>query len=480
MTFLRVICIFLVSANALAQSTNTAIIVFTSDRPDSISVKFHRNPVFDETTHGDGYKRVHTSEQPVKVRYEKLNMTGRISISSYSWPGNFIATNWIVEPGDSVQIYIEFGNGTPSVKCNGRGSTKYQLAFDSRHLTEGIYATEFEVYDKVKTHEQAHNEVSELEKMYLGIITASKRQLSRQVYQIWMADIQATAALTRLHIYSHQWTQNSNLRNEIRNELLNSQPSSNPLVWFNSRAFVQYQTELIKWNLLQKRDPNYAHNELMYIQKYTVKDLFVEFMKLPKGLRQVFMMHTLMNFSALAFTYKETHPELIIACLEMADKVVTDTILIKMLQKVKAKIKPGVFIDDFITFTNTGDLLKLSDFYGKKVLIDLWGPRCTGCLDFRNDLVDHVLPNIKGRNDIVIWSVGSAWTQDEWESYLNRYCHPEFTASWLKRTETDNEWELKYSFGYAPFIMLVDEKGNLISSTVRSPETILSLLTKTK
>lgn len=86
------------------------------------------------------------------------------------------------------------------------------------------------------------------------------------------------------------------------------------------------------------------------------------------------------------------------------------------------------------------------------------------------------MPKLKDRNDIVIWSVGGTSDKELWKSYLPTYCHPDFTASWLNKPNSGSEWEMRYNASYAPFIMLIDEQGKLISSTVRNPKTILSLM----
>lgn len=481
MNSIRIVALLLLIQTNVALAQQNVVFNFTSDRPDSIKIRFYRDHVFDETSFGGGFKDLFVSNSVETVQYPNINAIGRLSLSSYSWPGVFIASMWIVEPGDSIHIHINFNElPEPTMKFSGRGSAKYQLAFDTRKLQEDIKNAEFELYDNVKTHKEAYQKIVHTESTLKAKLNENRKKLTPQVYKIWLVDIQSHADLGRLHILSHQWTVNPEARKHIRKELQKTPEKIARSSWYSSRALIQYHTELIKWKLLQERDTEYKHHELGYIQKYNMKDLFLEFGKLPNDLQQVCMIFTLVNYSTLILTFGETHPSLVTECLQMADDITSDPTLKEKLNTVSKKIKPGIIIEDLVTVTETSDTLKLSDFRGKKIILDLWGPRCSGCKDFRDDLVEYILPKIKNRNDIVIWSVGATPDKELWRSYLPTYCHPDFTSSWLKKEGIDSVWEVKYNASYGPFIMLVDEYGRLISSTVRKPETILALMGVTK
>lgn len=476
MNSIRITAFLLLTICQVAQAQQDVFFIFTSDRPDSINLKFHRDYVFDESSFEDGFKKAYISTKAEVLRYPNVSTIARLSLSSYSWSGIFIGTHWIVEPGDSVHIQINFNQNPSTITFSGCGAVKYQLAFDTRKLIDGIRDAEYEVYDKVKTHAEAYKSVADLESTLAAKLKIGEKQLSSKAYNIWLVDVQAIADLARLHILSHQWTVNPESRQDILQELNKKPAKVLSYIWYSSRSLIQYRTELIKWKLLHERYPDYKHYDLGYIQKYNVKDLFMEFKKFPPELQQVFMVYTLVNYSALAFAFGETHPNLVAECIQMAENVTTNTNLKNLLNSLSRKIKPGIHIEDLVTLTEADDTLKLSDFRGKKVILDLWGPRCSGCKDFRNDLVEHILPKLKDRNDIVIWSVGGTSDKELWKSYLPTYCHPDFTASWLNKPNSGSEWEMRYNASYAPFIMLIDEQGKLISSTVRNPKTILSLM----
>lgn len=470
--------IFTAITTMLCLQANCQQVVFTiqGDRPENVSVTFFRDHVFDRSKLRTTYKVLHVSEHPITIPYSNVTRLARLTLYSPGWPGRFIATNWIVEPGDSISITIQFEQTTPVIKFSGRGARKYQLALAISHLRKALSEVEYQVYDNSKTHDQAMQEVATLERQYKDEVTAKRSELSKAVYVTWITDISASANLARVHIRSHQWAHHPAQRQQIAAEVLKPMQYE-PEQLYLSRPLVTYLSQRIKWMLLMQRDPNYKYYELLgSIHQYSIKDLFIELNKLPQPERQVLMVFNLNNTADLYLTFGETHPDLINECLQMAELAVTTPHLKFLLDHANKKIKPGISIDDLITIKENGDTLKLSDLRGKKVLLDLWAPRCTGCLSFRNDLVTEILPKVLNRDDVVILSIGSTWDLPTWKQYQQAYSHHDFNESWLPRMEDGTPWERQYTFGASPFVMLIDEYGKLISSTVRKPDTILSLL----
>ncbi|MBS1505924.1 MAG: thioredoxin family protein [Bacteroidetes bacterium] len=467
--------LLLVSNVTVAQQD--VVFVFTADRPDSIYVSFNREPVFNESLMGDAFRTIQLKHNPVVIRFKNVTKLSRLSLTSYGWPGNFIATNWIVEPEDSIHIHIDFSQKPePAMKFYGRGSPKYQLAFETRKLNEQIIATEFEVYDNVKSHNQAYHDAGSLEWQYLNKVKTNKKLLSPQVYQTWLADIQATADLARLHIRSHQWTSDQKMRPAIRKELLKAPLKMDVSLGSTSRALLQYHYELLKWKVLQEHDPEYQYYELSYTLKITLDDLFLEFQKQPTTNQQFLMVYSLVNLHTLQQNFGETHPDILQKCLGIAEQTVTGTDLKQRLKETSQHIRPGTIVKNLVTLTEVGDTLTLSMLRGKKVLLDRWIADCTGCLDFKKEVIEQLLPKIKERDDIVIWSVGSVKDFDFWKKLLPTNSHPDFVSVWLDKQSNSNDWETFYNISYAPFIMLIDEEGKLISSTVRNIGTIIELL----
>lgn len=472
----KILVLLFLLVKTLTYGQSDVVFTFSFDRHDSVSIEFQRDNVFNESGLGGVYQVVNVQDRPVTVRYADVNAPARLTLGSYGWPGHFFANDWIVEPGDSIHIYISFNNSpNPFITFQGNGATKYQLAFSTRHLSDKFKGLEFEIYDKIKTHDQARKDAVELEREYLSKVRLAKHSIAPAVYKIWVTDIKSQANLAKLRILSDQWTSQKELRVFIQKELLNRQDETEPALLYTSRALVDYQSEITKWKLLQQYDPEYKPFDLGYIKQYTLKNLFDEFQKLPAAIREVLMVYTLGNHSTLAFVFGETHPSILTECLALADQVVTTNSLKIRLKKIKEYIEPGIVIENLRTITESGDSLSLSDLRGRKIILDLWGPGCTACLDFKNDLVEHILPNIKSRKDIIIWSIGGTSEKKLWQRYLPTYSHRDFTSTWLQTPSSGTEWEKKYNISYSPFIMLIDEEGKLISSTVRRPDTILKL-----
>lgn len=481
MRFMLIFLYVLLLISNVTVAQQDVVFVFTADRPDSIYVTFDRDPVFNESRLGGGYKTVAISTKPVMIRYPNVTKMARLSLGSYGWPGNFMATDWIVEPNDSIRVFIEFkGKPHPLIKFIGRGALKYQLAFEASEHTTRIRAAEFDIYDNIKNHEQVYQEVAFREKKCLNLLRVNKKGLSRSIIQMWLTDIQATADLARLHIRSHQWTTDQQMRPAIRKELLEMPPKMDVSLGSTSRALLQYHYELLKWKVLQEHDPEYQYYELNYTQKITLDDLFLEIKRQPSVNRQFLMVYSLVNLFTLQYNFGETHPDILQKCLGIAELSVTNTGLQQRLAEASQKIRPGTIVKNLTTLTESGDTLSLSRLHGKKILLDRWIANCTGCLDFKKEMIEQLLPKIKERDNIVIWSVGSVKDFDVWKKLLPTNSHPDFVSGWLDQQGNSNEWEIYYNISYAPFIMLIDEEGKLISSTVRNIGTIIELLKMAK
>jgi hypothetical protein len=468
------LCILLLTVSASVHAQMDVTFVFHADRVDSIAVRFNREGVFNESSLGDGYQVVHLTGANVTIRFQNVTQIARLSLGSYGWPGHFIATNWIVEPGDSVYVEIAFDQEPdPQVIFQGINSHKYQLAFNMRAWNDQIRGLEFETYDSLKTPEQALQEVSTKEAQFKKQLSENRIGLSESVYKTWMTDIQAAADLARLHIRNYQWTLNQE-RKTIRKELFATPPKFEPSLWATSRALVQYRYERIKWKVLQEQDADYRHYELNHSTKISLRQLFREIQKQPRLDQEFLMTYALVNPYTLRHHFGDTHPDILTECLMIADQTVKNPELRNILMETTQRLKPGVIVKDLITLTEKGDTLKLSDLRGKKIILDRWIADCTGCLEFKKEMIAEVLPKIKDRKDIVIWSVGSVRDFNKWLHLLPTNSHPDFVSGWLNRK--DNSWESDYKISYAPFIMLIDEHGRLITSTVRNPKIILKLL----
>ncbi|HNP94091.1 MAG TPA: hypothetical protein PKJ63_00635 [Cyclobacteriaceae bacterium] len=461
---------------SIALAQRSAAFILTADRPDSIYISFNREPVFNESLMGDAFTTIQVQPDPVVIKFDNVTKLSRLSVTSYSWTGNFIGTDWIVEPGDSVHIHINFQTTNPSVNFKGHGSAKYKLAFETRKLDEQIRATEFEVYDNVKSHDQAYRDVDSIELQYLNKVKAKRKSLSPHVYRTWVADIQNIADFSRLRIQSHQWTVDPKARQTIHKRLFETPDNIDPTIGLVSRALIKYRYERIKWLTLSARDENYKYYDVQFTEKITFKEIFFELKKQPDPDREFLMVFSLLNLHENQMTFGETAPDVLETCLSFAEETISNAYLKKILDQFSKRVRPGSVVSTLVTIKENGDTLKLSDFRGKKVILDRWVADCAPCLKFKSDLINNILPALKGRNDIVIWSVGSVRDFELWKKLLHRNSHPDFISSWLNGGNSSNSWEAEYKISVSPFIMIIDEDGKLISSTVQKTETIMAIL----
>jgi hypothetical protein len=494
---LKIFCVSgLLTLTTLVQAQRVSITMEATGFPnlrDSLAITFARDYVLGQNLKGDAYQMLPLlNNQPVIVMYDNVAAIARLSLFSRAWPNYFIAKAWIVEAGDSVYIhFINRGINQWKIEAIGRGAAKYQLAYNTQTYEDEIAALEYGVEAKEFTSAKALLQLQQLEKDYIHEIEKSRKSIPPLVYETWMADIQGKVGKTRLHLLSYQWTQEkqfeksgamNEIRSEIRKKILQEKTQEKatikPIVWDFSRDLLQYKYERIKWKLLQQRNPNYRAWELTSsTDAFTFKDLFHELLRIqPKVERDYLLTYSLLNPYTLFNYFGDCHPNDFSECLREPKKVVSEPGLQNKINEMAKRLAPGAAVLELETLDVNEGIIKLSDFRGKKVLLDMWIEDCTGCFDFKKELVQKLLPAIKHRKDIVIWSVGKTAGFARWKKLLDTHSHQDFVSSWANNQGNNNPWAIEYQISFAPFIMLVDEEGNLITSTVRKMETLMELL----
>nr|WP_288807977.1 thioredoxin-like domain-containing protein [uncultured Sphingobacterium sp.] len=121
----------------------------------------------------------------------------------------------------------------------------------------------------------------------------------------------------------------------------------------------------------------------------------------------------------------------------------------------------------------SGHMHRLKDFKGKMILIDLWFNGCFGC-KYMNKEMRKIIDHFKSKNakNIVFISLSVDKTRKGWINGLKtkEYSQPEqlklstYGTSWF-----DNPFYKHYNFKGAPQLLLIDKKGNVISSAPPDP-----------
>lgn len=122
------------------------------------------------------------------------------------------------------------------------------------------------------------------------------------------------------------------------------------------------------------------------------------------------------------------------------------------------RVQPGQPAFEFTYPDRNGDLVSLSDFEGKLVFLDLWASWCSPCFEefpyMRN------LRKEFSEEEFVMIGIGLDEEKATWEYTLSQNDLP-----WIQLYgggELENELFQKYQAGGVPFVVLIDEKGDIL------------------
>ena len=114
---------------------------------------------------------------------------------------------------------------------------------------------------------------------------------------------------------------------------------------------------------------------------------------------------------------------------------------------------------DFSQTDTKNNLVKLSDFHGKIVLLEFWGSWCGPCRESNPELV-KIYNEFKNRG-FELLGVGAETSRDVWLKAIEKD-----KLTWTNVTDLKgdkNTVALMYGVSYYPTNFLIDKKGNIIA-----------------
>ncbi|SMD15391.1 TlpA family protein disulfide reductase [Pedobacter nyackensis] len=131
-------------------------------------------------------------------------------------------------------------------------------------------------------------------------------------------------------------------------------------------------------------------------------------------------------------------------------------------------IMAGKPVPDFELPDQHGKMMKLSDFKGKAVIIDMWATWCSVCIK-EMPYFDAVKKEMKGRKDVVFMTIG--WEQTDaipkWRKFVKeKKLEGIQLISERKKNEADNRdnLEQKLMLHVMPRYIFIDKQGKFVDS----------------
>lgn len=153
----------------------------------------------------------------------------------------------------------------------------------------------------------------------------------------------------------------------------------------------------------------------------------------------------------------------------------------EFVQSVIDSRKAGAKAFDFSLTDINGSIVRLHDFRGKVVMVEVWYTGCGGCIGLANLIKSSVLPHFIGDQDVVFVTVNVSGTKEQWFAGLasGKYTNEKSVNLYTNGEKSDHPFIKYYKFQGFPQLLLIGRDGNLITSgLLRKGEVIKNSIEK--
>lgn len=128
------------------------------------------------------------------------------------------------------------------------------------------------------------------------------------------------------------------------------------------------------------------------------------------------------------------------------------------------KTAPGLKVKDFSLLDTFGNKVRLSDFKGKVVLIDVWFTGCLPCRVYYKDVLSRVEEKYFHSGDIVFISISLDKFREQWVKSImsHKYTSPEVVNLYTNGNAEDDPFMRFYNINAAPTPILIDKEGQTV------------------
>jgi thiol-disulfide isomerase/thioredoxin len=405
------------------------------------------------------YYKIENVSKPFFISMRNL---GSFREWSYSWHS---LEQFLVEPGDS--IYINFDDQKKLTTFSGRGSAKFKWANDAYHYNQRFNIMPPSAY---YSYNSLFPELSLITTYNQATLENLRDELSPAAYAILRAQTLKRVNSTYSTLISHRFgevVENTAIFNSwiksYEDQLLNYPIDT-------TQSFLKSYSNVYSLLMVNKAKSRFIYNKIKNLPNpkddYTLlKNSY------PKGILRDKAI-TAYLFIAIANNKK------LDSLLKDAITEVSHPPYRHKLVELQNAFGIGMPVKDFDFKDINGNTVKLRDFRGKFVLVDMWFTGCSGCIDVAKGLpaVEYAF---KGNPDVQFVSLCVDRRAETWHKSIDpRDPHGK---SYTHHTTATTKYLYVGDGGNHPFIerynpnqsypklLLIDKDGKMYSSTPTHP-----------
>lgn len=378
-----------------------------------------------------------------------------------------------VEAGDDVVITVKPTNEDPELTFSGTGSGKYTFNRAVNFLGEIDELAQFYTNPKRMKKYSDSLTVVVLDRL------RNTKDISRAMREEMTVNLQGWTALGLVARLIYGDLKNDRFRSEAFGviEQLEQAQLSTPAA-LKSVAYCEYLYKRSKLKLALQRGTNLDSTD----KGFKFVDLYNEIRNNYTGLmREKLLTFCLIEPKELAIFFQGSDADEFLSALNDGLKLVTRDDYRAAIQHKKDIAGKGSKVPDFEFVDVQGKTVRLSDFKGKAVFVDVWSNPCGGCLVFKRTFEENIYPSIKDNKNIVVLSVGLSEKKEDWLASIPQFSNKEFVNVYTSGQGTGHPFAEYYEVRILPTLLLFGPDGNLVSGTVPRgyrPAELLELIQK--
>ncbi|SFW76163.1 Peroxiredoxin [Sinomicrobium oceani] len=411
-----------------------------------------------------------------KYRSPVIDKPGRITLFAFrKRPGemgsrfNDALRNYLIAPGDSIHMVIDKTKEETSFSFSGRGAEKFKCRWsvdqhgytaNPRMYDERRKTYDLNVLDRYRRRVELADSIIDVQ---IGELNKHRKGLSREIYQIIKADIIGD---TNSHLKDFWYLRLSNENvgedeiSELRKMIDQSGISGidNDLLAMSPFyiRFLSLKT-IAELCITHPEQKEYEFKNI-YVKRFG--DLCAVWKNQYEGiLREKLLLFNLQNL-------KVQDTDGLNACLKESYVLFQTPSLRKIIEDWYGKKTKGVAAFDFALPDTTGRMVRLSDFRGKVVYIDIWFTGCGGCASLAEKVDKLVYPKFRDNPEVVFVSISGDKNKERWLKSVEgeKYGLKEYVNLYTNGEGFDHPFMKYYGIRGGPTTMLIDKEGNIYSA----------------
>lgn len=471
-------------AGAHQGATFTGVIKGGEPGKDSISVSFVNNLAVD-FYHQEFY--VHPDKNGIfRFRLSPINDLGIGSIAlvlsgrnhAPISPGG-IVTNYYVENDDNIFLEITIPKeGEVQHSFSGKGADKYfamQSVFSVPFVRDDFPKHYYEEVNESKIHigrliKRCQLKVNTMR----GILKYYKERLSPTIYDLLEVDILGKEYANLMANASfYYWRERYELLDKVFFNHLNEVDFPDEDILASSSHYIRYIIQKTILGLrIKYHSSDYNISDVYDVLKVRQNSLFRDKLITQYLYHQPYRLSeqpiaTMMEKKrSTGHPYNTSYEAIVWNAFQSQ---VQDPGLKEVLKSIYEQYKKGADAYNFALPDINGNIVKLSDFRGKVVLMDLYSPGCTGCVRFAERLKKTIIPEFKCNTEVQFVAISffpdkEKWIQDLEESDRNASLEHQ-VCLWAGGSPNGKLFAEHYQISLFPTFFLIDKDGQIFNSS---------------